>query len=123
MLLLCLLQPVLVHAGASASESRAFEHVLLISVDGLRPECVGDTLAHAYPGLARLARGPHTLDARCDHDISITLPNHVCMVTGRPVAGEQGHGWTENGDPPARKHGGSLSLRKGADIDSMFDVP
>ena len=119
---LVLLQSARLGAHAMAADARVFDHVLLISVDGLRPECVGDTLAHAYPGLARLARGPHTLDARCDHDISITLPNHVCMVTGRPVAGEQGHGWTENGDPPARKHGGALSLRKGVDIDSIFDV-
>lgn len=99
-----------------------FDHVLLVSVDGLRPECAGPDLAQAYPGLARIARGPHTLDARCDHDISITLPNHVCMITGRPVLGESGHGWTENGDPPARKHGGALALRKGGDVDSVFDV-
>jgi predicted AlkP superfamily pyrophosphatase or phosphodiesterase len=105
-----------------AAEARVFDHVLLVSVDGLRPECAGPDLAQAYPGLARIARGPHTLDARCDHDISITLPNHVCMITGRPVLGENGHGWTENGDPPARKHGGALALRKGGDVDSVFDV-
>jgi predicted AlkP superfamily pyrophosphatase or phosphodiesterase len=118
----CALLQVIVAAPASTADGRTFDHVLLISVDGLRPECADETLASTYPGLARLARGPHTLDARCDPDLSITLPNHVCMVTGRPVAGEQGHGWTENGDPPARKHGGALALRKGRDIDSMFDV-
>jgi predicted AlkP superfamily pyrophosphatase or phosphodiesterase len=121
-LILVLLQPARLCAHAMASDARAFDHVLMISVDGLRPECVGETLAHAYPGLARLARGPHTLDARCDPEVSITLPNHVSMVTGRPVTGENGHGWIENTDPPSRKHGGSLSLRKGSDIDSMFDV-
>lgn len=112
----------LVSAEALAGAARTFDHVLMISVDGLRPECAGPDLAEAYPGLARLARGPHTLDARCDPEVSITLPNHVSMVTGRPVTGEDGHGWMENTDPPARKHGGTLSLRKGSDIDSIFDV-
>lgn len=116
-----LLLPTLLACGL-ARAATTFDHVLLISVDGLRPECASPMLAEAYPALARLTRGPHTLDARCDPDCSITLPNHVSMVTGRPVAGEAGHGWTENTDPPARRHGGTLSLRKGSDIDSMFDV-
>ena len=113
--------PVLLACGL-ARAATTFDHVLVISVDGLRPECAGPMLAEAYPGLARLTRGPHTLDARCDAEISITLPNHVCMVTGRPVTGEQGHGWTDNVDPPARAHGGAISLHKGSPVHCMFDV-
>jgi hypothetical protein len=107
-------------AGGAAPTT--FRHVIVVSVDGLRPECVSETLAAAYPGLARLARGPHTLSARCDPDISITLPNHVDMVTGRQTSGPEGHGWTKNDDPPARKHGGTLEAAHGSAVKTMFDV-
>ena len=107
---------------AGASEQRSFEHVIVVSVDGLRPECASETLASAYPGLARLARGPHTLAARCDPDISITLPNHLDMMTGRQAGGPEGHGWTKNEDPPARKQGGTLEASHGAPVKTMFDV-
>jgi hypothetical protein len=83
---------------------------------------VGQPLGSLHPALARLARGPHTLEARCDPDISITLPNHVGMVTGRLVAGANGHGWARNEDPPARVHGGTLHAKGGAYIAGMFDV-
>ena len=98
------------------------DHVVIVSVDGLRPECVAPPMCGSYPALARLSRGPHTLQARCDPQISVTLPNHVGMITGRTAAGEAGHGWTANDDPPARKHGGSLHARSGAYIHGVFDV-
>ena len=107
---------------AFAPIAKPFEHVVLVSVDGLRPECASATLATAYPGLARLARGPHTLAARCDPDISITLPNHLDMMTGRRVGGAEGHGWTHNDDPPGRRHGGTLEACHGAPVKTMFDV-
>ena len=107
---------------AGASEQRSFDHVIVVSVDGLRPECASETLASVHPGLARLARGPHTLAARCDPDISITLPNHLDMMTGRQVAGPEGHGWSKNDDPPARRHGGTLEASHGSLVKTMFDV-
>jgi hypothetical protein len=97
-------------------------HVVLVSVDGLRPEMLLPEMAEAHPGLVRLTRGPHTLQARCDPDISITLPNHIDMLTGRQVAGAGGHQWTGNADPPARAQGGSLHARVGAYVSSVFDV-
>ncbi|NBX26018.1 MAG: hypothetical protein EBQ99_08230 [Planctomycetes bacterium] len=100
----------------------AIRHVVLVSVDGLRPEMLLPDLVDVHPGLVRLTRGPHTLQARCDPDLSITLPNHLDMLTGRPVTGERGHQWTGNADPPARAQGGTLHARGGAYLSSMFDV-
>lgn len=100
----------------------AFRHVLVISVDGLRPDAIDGPEDGPLPGFRRLLSGPHTLQARADADLTITLPNHVSMVTGRPIGGPSGHGWTENGDPPAPQHGGTLHKRKGAYVASMFDV-
>lgn len=101
---------------------RSFRHVLVISVDGLRPDAIDGPEDGPLPGFRRLLRGPHTLQARADAELTITLPNHVSMVTGRPIAGPAGHGWRENGDPPSVKHGGSLHRRKGSYVASMFDV-
>jgi arabinogalactan oligomer/maltooligosaccharide transport system permease protein len=54
--------------------------------------------------------------------MTVTLPNHVSMATSRPVAGPNGHGWTENIDPPAARHGGTLCKKHGSYVTSMFDV-
>lgn len=100
-----LLMILLTALAADATPSRpepAIRHVVVVSVDGLRPEMLLPEMSSVHPGLTRLARGPHTLQARCDPDISITLPNHVDMITSRQVAGDHGHHWTENVDPPAR---------------------
>ena len=107
---------------APSSAGTPFRHVLVISVDGLRPDAIDGPEDGPLPGFRRLLSGPHTLQARADADLTITLPNHVSMVTGRPVGGTAGHGWTENGDPPAPQHGGTLHKRKGAYVASMFDV-
>ena len=117
-----LLIAALAGLSAGAPAQPRFDHVILVSVDGLRPECAGEMLASAYPGLARLARGPHTLAARCDPDISITLPNHLDMMTGRLVAGPDGHGWSRNEDPPSRKQGGTLEAAHGSPVKTIFDV-
>ena len=55
------------------------------------------------PNFARLqAEGAWTHQARNDVTLTITLPNHTSMLTGRPVldAGSaQGHGYVNNTDP------------------------
>jgi len=98
------------------------DHVLVISVDGLRPDLLEAPHLASFPNFARLMQGAHTLDARTDPQYTITLPNHISMVTGRPVLGPYGHGWVDNDEPPGAKEGGSIHVRKGTYITSMFDV-
>lgn len=85
-------------APAIGDERAAADHVLILSVDGLRPDALLERAA--LPALARLLDGAATLDARCDPDWSLTLPNHVGMLTGRFVEGPDGHGWRLNDMPP-----------------------
>lgn len=72
-----------------------------------------------HPALARLMRGPHTLDARTDADMTVTLPNHVSMLTG--LAANE-HAWLRNDDPPGLRQGGTIHDRAGRYIPSAFDV-
>ena len=109
-------------ATHATQQPQQFEHVLVISVDGLRPDAIDGEFLAKLPAFARLERGPHTLDARNDPDITVTLPNHISMVTGRLVKGERGHGWTINDEPPGAKQGGTVHAVKGAYVSSMFDV-
>lgn len=110
-------------ASAGSTTGRPdIAHVLIASVDGLRTECLQPPLLAQLPAFTRLLRGPHTLDARTDPDFTITLPNHASMLTGRPVLGAAGHGWTGNDHPPGLRQGGTLHAVKGSYVASVFDV-
>lgn len=102
--------------------ANAINHVILISVDGLRPELLQAPLIENHPSMARLLRGPHTFEARTDPDSTVTLPNHVGMVTGRLFAGPSGHNWLGNSDPPKPGAGGTINEMHGEYVASMFDV-
>ena len=104
------------------SAETAIDHVILISVDGLRPEAMLPPLVEQHPAMKQLTQGAWTAQARCDPDISVTLPNHIDMITARLVAGENGHGWVGNTDPPSRTMGGTLHLKPRHYISSVFDV-
>lgn len=69
-------------------------HVLVISIDGLRPDCLLRADAPSIRSL--MARGSFTMYARTT-DIAITTPSHISMLTG--VIPER-HGIMFNGDPP-----------------------
>lgn len=99
-----------------------FDHVILVSVDGLRSDCLEPPLLAQFPNFARLLEGPHTLEARTDPDYTVTLPNHLSMLTSRPVLGPGGHGWIGNTDPPAVRQGGTLHAQKRSYVASVFDV-
>ncbi|WP_148615790.1 alkaline phosphatase family protein [Nocardioides rubriscoriae] len=74
--------------------------VLVISLDGFNPTVLR-TLGHqGLPHLWRLFdEGAGTLDARTQVELTITLPNHTSMVTGRRIdARRGGHGVTWNDD-------------------------
>jgi hypothetical protein len=84
----------------------AVTHLVHISLDGagaIYLERYLDTAA--MPTYERLrSQGASTLNARCDYDISVTLPNHACMLTGRPTQRPSGwanttqHGLTGDSD-------------------------
>jgi predicted AlkP superfamily pyrophosphatase or phosphodiesterase len=74
--------------------------VLAISIDGLNPDALEQLGADGTPNLHQLmADGASTLNARTEHELTITLPNHTGMVTGRRIeSATGGHGVTWNDD-------------------------
>ncbi len=106
-----------------------------ISVDGLSGTLLQplveqelQTGADQYATYARLHReGSVTYNARTDYSHTNTLPNHVSMVTGRPVLKPDGqpdtvpHFWTSNSDPSSGQtlHNNHPSLDY---LASTFDV-
>ena len=78
--------------------------VLAISVDGLAPGVVRRLGPRGAPTFHRLLRrGASTLEARTEVEMTVTLPNHTSMLTGRRVdGGRGGHGVTWNDDDPGR---------------------
>lgn len=76
--------------------------VLAISVDGLTPRVLTRLGRKGTPHLHRLMRqGASTLNARTERELTLTLPNHTGMVTGRRIqAAKGGHGVTWNDDRP-----------------------
>src|SRR5262245_57083274 len=85
---------------ASATPIRpnpAISHVLIVSVDGLRPDLV--LLADAPTLRALLKRGSYTLWARTT-DMAVTLPSHASMLTG---VSPKKHGVTWNSAQPAER--------------------
>lgn len=107
-------QPATPPLSPAHSPPHPVEHVIHISVDGLRGDLLHDLLAKDdagdYAGFQRFVdEGATTFNARTDFTHTITLPNHTCMLTGRPVlappAGATphpelaGHGYVDNGLP------------------------
>jgi hypothetical protein len=93
--------------GATSSRCFAADFVIHVSVDGLRPDYMQNVInAGNAPNFKRLQDdGAWTNNARADYTYTITLPNHISMITGRPVSQPAGmpntihHGYTDNGTP------------------------
>ena len=109
-LLLLLLAPVPVRA----------QHVILISCDGTRPDAITAFGQAHTPTFRRLrTEGAYTDNARTEVAHTTTLQNHTSMITGLPVGGPGGHGWTDNSNP---KLGVNLHRNRNAYLPSVFDV-
>lgn len=113
--------------------SSGVQFVIHVSVDGLRGDLLRSLMSADvsgdYDNFRRFVdEGATTFNARTDAAYTITLPNHTCMLTGRPVtqpaaqANTVHHGWTSNGDPGATQtlhNAGNPNLSY---VASVFDV-
>ena len=96
------------------------QRVVIVSVDGLRPDGITSQGSAVLPNFYRFRNeGAFTDAAKTDPNYSNTLPNHVSMMTGREVVGAAGHNWTSNSTPPV---GVTLHTNKGSYVSSIFDV-
>lgn len=91
--------------------------VVVLSIDGLRADALSGQ-AYDLPGFSSMIRqGASTLAARTDPGRTVTLPNHTCMITGRPTDGPDGHGFSSNGVTDQTLH-----EVRGAYVAGIFDV-
>lgn len=90
-----------------ANANPTAEHVIHISIDGLRGDLLEANINAAPEEHANFWRfvneGATTFNARTDYTNTRTVPNHTTMITGRPVDQPGGtsntthHGYTHNG--------------------------
>ena len=94
---------------------------MAISVDGLNPQAIRQLGRSRTPVLHRLrARGAGTLNARTEREMTVTLPNHTGMVTGRRInADHRGHGVTWN---DSRRDPRTVQEAAGHPVRSVFSV-
>lgn len=109
-----------VRASAAAREVPDDRRVLAISVDGLNPAALHRLGRGRTPTLHRLlAEGASTRDARTERELTLTLPNHTGMVTGRRIDPSRGgHGVTWNTHRP----GTTVQRAAGHGVASVFSV-
>ena len=116
---------------ASLPAAAAIDHVIAISVDGCRGDYLQTFIEGApaeFPNFTRLRDASAcTYNARCDFTDSITIPDHLCMITGRPVRAPAGmpsnvcHGVT-NDSPAAIDTVHNSGLNIGTYKAGIFDV-
>ncbi len=105
-------------ADSSGAGSPPVRIVVAVSVDGLSPAAIRKLGRDGTPNLHRMLRkGAGTLNARTAREMTVTLPNHSGMLTGRRIRGAQGHHVDVNVDP-----GSTVHARAGAYRASLFDV-
>lgn len=110
--------PAIVSSAADAANA---DYVIEISVDGLGSSYLLSLFDNNdVPNFKRLKNeGTSTLNARNDYDITVTLPNHVTIVTAREIMGDSGHNWINNSDPAP---GQTIHSNKCSYVASVFDV-
>src|SRR6185436_15786140 len=92
--------------SASRVSAAPVSYVIQMSLDGLGAKYLEPYVSKApaqFPNFVRLMNeGAYTFNARCDYDISETIPNHASIFTGRPVMLPAGfpitthHGYNNN---------------------------
>lgn len=97
------------------------DSVLAISIDGMSVAAVRKLGKAQLPNLYRFMKaGASTTNARTEREMTVTLPNHTGMVTGRRIdAGTGGHGVTWNDD---RLTPATVQEAAGHDVASVFTV-
>jgi len=95
------------------------QHVVVVSVDGLNPTALDEVDQGDLPSFQRLVtEGSSTLNARTEYEMTVTLPNHTSMMTGRPIDRRfGGHGVRI--DVPTNQ---SVQDFAGEPVSSVFDV-
>ncbi len=101
------------------SADDAVDSVLAISIDGLNPSALERLGVGGTPNLHELmATGASTLNARTEREMTLTLPNHTGMVTGRRVESSTGgHGVTWNDD---RRRPATVQAAAGHPVESVW---
>lgn len=109
-------------APASGTRDDADPQVLAISIDAFNPKALRRLGHRGAPTFWRLVdEGASTLNARTQRELTVTLPNHTSMVTGRRIkAAADGHGVTWNDDLPG--HPLTVQAAAGHDVESLFSV-
>lgn len=94
--------------------------VVAISLDGLNPRAILQLGPERLPHLYQLFRqGAGTTNARAQVEMTVTLPNHTSMVTGRRIAASSGgHGVTWNTD----RSGTTVQGAAGHSVSSVFST-
>lgn len=115
-----ILAAVVMSDSETSGSHPAGTHVILVSVDGLRPDAVTLLGPDELPNLYRLrTEGAFTDNARNDLTHTVTLPNHTAMLSGRNASGAAGHGVTINDDDGGVIHGRNPAVPY---VTSIFDV-
>ena len=113
--------PAQVAADSHAPRANApeAESVLAISIDGMSVRAVRKLGRTELPNIYRFARaGASTMNARTAREMTVTLPNHTGMVTGRRIeAATGGHGVTWNDDRPTPS---TVQAAAGHEVASVF---
>ena len=109
----------------ATEQAGAAEYVIHISVDGLNSHVLQSLIdAGDAPNFKRFEdEGAWTTNARADYSYTITLPNHITILTGRPVLPAASlpdaapHNWTSNTIPRR-----GTTLHQNGYLPSVFDI-
>jgi hypothetical protein len=105
--------------GPGPDPAPSVSQVVVISIDGLNPTALTRLGRRGTPELHRMMRrGASTLNARTAYELTVTLPNHTSMVTGRRIAvADGGHGVTWNDDRIVPR---TVHTAAGEGVESVF---